>query len=292
MTYSETGENLIKEIFQPRPKNVHKYDFGLVIVIGGSEFYTGSPTFNALAAFKTGTDMVHVLAPQRAADIIASFSPNLASYPLKGEILKEEHLETLLTFTRSAKIVSNGKAAVVIGGGLGRTPETQKAIIEFLKEVQIPVVIDADAIYALAQNKEVIKGKKAVITPHAYEFFVLTKTEIKECSLDEKAEKVKELARDLEAVVLLKGEVDIISNGNEVALNRTGHPVMTVGGTGDVLAGIIGALLARGVDSYKAAQAGVYINGRAGELGAEKLGESFTAEDLLTFIPKVLWRKK
>jgi NAD(P)H-hydrate epimerase len=290
--YNEIGENLIKEIFQPRPENVHKYHFGLLVVIGGNEFYTGSPTFNALAAFKTGVDMVHILAPKRAADIIASFSPNLAAYPLKGDILKEEHLGTILTFTRSAKSLTNGKAAVVIGGGLGRSLETQKLIIEFLKEVQIPVVIDADAIHALAQEKEAIRGKEVVITPHAYEFFVLTGKELESLSLEEKVREVKESAKNLEATILLKGDIDIISNGEEVTINKTGNPVMTVGGTGDVLAGIIGALLARGVDSYRAAQAGAYINGRAGEIGAEELGESFTAEDLLNFIPEVLWKKE
>lgn len=286
--FKEVQENLIKEIFQPRPENVHKYHYGLLIVIGGNEFYTGSPAFNALAAFKAGIDMVHILAPKRAADIIASFSPNLAVYPLEGEILTEKHLDSLLTFTRSAKILTEGKTAVIIGGGLGRTPATQNLVLEFVKEVQIPVIIDADAIHALAKNKEIIKEKESVITPHSYEFFVLTSEKIKEMPLEEKAEKVKKTAQELKSIILLKGAIDIISDGQEVVLNKTGHPVMTVGGTGDTLVGILGALLTRGIDRFRAAQAAAFINGRAGELGFRDLGESLTAEDLLKYISKVI----
>jgi len=126
----EVTKNILKEIYKERPKDSKKYDFGLLLVIVGSDFYSGSPALSAMAAFKSGCDMVRIIAPKRAADIIASFSPNLAAYPLEGNWLESKHLATLLEMTESAKAVSYGKTAVVIGGGMGRSEETQKAILE------------------------------------------------------------------------------------------------------------------------------------------------------------------
>ena len=119
--------------------------------------------------------MVRIIAPKRAADIIASFSPDLAAYPLEGKWLEKKHLPTLMSMTKSAKAVSRGNVAVVIGGGTGRSQETQDTILEYLENISVPAVIDADAIHALGKNPEVVLGKNFLITPHSYEFFVLTK---------------------------------------------------------------------------------------------------------------------
>lgn len=284
----EVTKTILKNIYKKRPREARKYDFGLLLVIGGSEFYSGSPALSALAAFKSGVDMVRIIAPKRAADIIATFGPDLAAYPLKGDWLKKEHLATLLSMTESAKAVSRGKTAVVIGGGAGRSEETQETILEYLSQVSLPVVIDADAIHALEENPEIIKGKPFLITPHTYEFFVLTKKEIYQLPEEEKIKIVQEEAARLQTTILLKGATDIISNGKEVALNLTGSPYLTTGGCGDTLAGICGALMARGIDTFTVAQAGAYINGLAGELAAKKLKESLMATDLIEAITEVI----
>jgi len=284
----EVTKNIVKNIYKERPKDSKKYDFGLLIVIGGSDFYSGSPALSALAAFKSGVDMVRIIAPKRAADIIASFSPNLAAYPLEGNWLERKHLATLISMTESAKAVSYGKTAVVIGGGMGRTEETQNAILEYLEEVSVPVVIDADAIHALGKKPGIISGKPFLVTPHTYEFFVLTGKEIYKLSDEEKIKAVQEEAARLQTTILLKGAIDIISDGKEVALNKTGTPLMIVGGTGDTLAGVAGALVARRIDPFTAAQAAAFINGLAGEFAGKKLGESMTATDLIEEIPNVL----
>jgi len=281
-------KDIVKNIYKERPKDSKKYDFGLLIVIGGSDFYSGSPALSAMAAFKSGVDMVRIIAPKRAADIIASFSPNLAAYPLEGNWLERKHLATLISMTESAKAVSYGKTAVVIGGGMGRSKDTQDAILEYLQEVSVPVVIDADAINALRKKPEIISGKPFLITPHTYEFFVLTGKEVYKLSDEEKIKAVQEEAARLQTTILLKGAIDIISDGKEVALNKTGTPLMIVGGTGDTLAGVAGALVARGIDPFTAAQAAAFINGLAGELAGKKLGESMTATDLIEKIPNVL----
>lgn len=284
----EVTKDILTKIYKIRPVDARKYDSGLLIVIGGSQFYSGSPALSALAAFRAGVDMVRIIAPKRAADIIASFKPDLAAYPLSGDLLTKEHLAILISMTEAAKIVSRGKAAVVIGGGVGRSKETQEVILEYLSQVSLPVVIDADAFYALEGKSEIISGKPFLFTPHAYEFFILTGKEIYKLSEEEKIKMVQEEATRLGATILLKGPTDIISDGKEVALNKTGGPYLTTGGCGDTLAGIAGALLARGIDTFTAAQAAAFINGMAGELATKKLGESLTASDLINEISNVL----
>ncbi len=286
----EVTKDILKSVYLPRPVavGVRKYDYGLLLVIGGSEFYSGSPALSSLAAWRTGVDMVRIIAPKRAADIIASFSPVMAAYPLAGDWLEKKHLATLLSMAESAKEVSRGKAALVIGGGMGRTKETQEAIIEFLSTNTLPAVIDADAIHALAKSPQAVKGKNSVITPNTFEFYVLTGREVYKLSEEEKVKIVQEEALKLQTTILLKGKIDIISNGKEVALNRTGSPYLSKGGTGDTLAGIAGALLARGIDAFIAAQAAAYINGLAGETAAKKLKESLLATDLIEAISKVI----
>lgn len=283
-------KNILKDIYQKRPADARKYDYGLLLVIGGSEFYSGSPALNALAAFRAGVDMVRIIAPQRAADIIASFTPVLAAYPLKGDWLTKEHLATLLAMTESAKIASRGKTAVVIGGGMGRSKETQETILEYLSQIDIPAVIDADGIHALDKNCAVISGKPFLVTPHFHEFKILTGQEIYQASEEEKVRTVETEAKRLGTTILLKGHLDIISNGKETVLNETGSPYLAVGGTGDTLAGIAGALLARGVSLFEAGQAASFINGLAGEMAVKKFGDSLIATDLIEEIVNVLPR--
>jgi len=284
----EVTKDILKDIYKERPRNIRKYDYGLLVVVGGSEFYSGSPALSAMAAFRAGVDMVRIIAPKRAADIIASFSPNLAAYPLEGKWLNKTHLPTLLAMTESAKAVARGNTAVVIGGGAGRSEETQKAILKYLEEVSVPVVIDADAIHALGKKPEIVSGRNFLITPHTYEFFVLTGKEIYKLPEEEKIKMVQTEAQRLHTTILLKGAIDIISDGKEVALNRTGSPFMTKGGCGDTLAGICGALMARGLSPFTAAQAAAYINGKAGEVVAQRVKEGLLATGLIEAIPKVL----
>jgi len=284
----KVSESILKEIYTERPVDVKKYDHGLLLVIGGSDFYSGSPALSAMAAFRSGADMVRILAPKRAADIIASFSPNLAAYPLEGKYFDKEDLPTVLSQTKSAEIVSHGKTAVVIGGGMGRSEETQDVVLKYLSEVSIPVVIDADAIYAVAKAPAIIAGKDFLLTPHIYEFSVLTGKDISNQAQEEKIKVVQEEAKRLQTTILLKGSQDIISNGEEVVVNEIGSPYMTVGGSGDVLAGICGSLMARGVDVFRAAQAAALINGEAGRLAAKTYGEGLAPVDIIEAIVEIL----
>lgn len=268
----------LKKVYKERSSSAHKYDFGHLLIIGGSKMYSGAPALAALAAYKAGVDLVTVVAPERAADIIASFSPDMITYPLKGSYLNEGHLKELLDLTEN-------KDAVVIGNGLERRAETLEVVSGFLKKVDLPCVIDAGAIYAVAKDK--VFKKSFVLTPHAGEFYVLTGIKLGGKSLNEKIRIVKDYAAKLNTNILLKGNVDIISDGKKVFLNKTGNPYMTKGGTGDTLAGILGSLLAQGHSPLIASGVAAYINGKAGDIVAKEKKQALTAMDLVDAIHKV-----
>ncbi|MBI2642184.1 MAG: NAD(P)H-hydrate dehydratase [Candidatus Wildermuthbacteria bacterium] len=281
---TKVTKDILKELYPARPPEVKKYDYGLMLVIGGGDFYTGSPALVSLAGFRAGVDMVRLIAPKRAADIIASFTPVLAAFPLEGAHLTQSNLATLISMTEGAKDVSHGKVSVVIGGGMGRSQETQDAIVEYLSNVNIPVVIDADAIHAVAKKPDVLKGKPFVVTPNTYDLQLLGARDLRQLEDEERVKEVMSAAANLGTTLLAKAKVDIISNGTDVLLNEAGSPYLSVGGAGDTVAGIAGALLARGVSPSKAAAGAAYINGKAGELAAKKFGESLIATDIIDAI--------
>jgi ADP-dependent NAD(P)H-hydrate dehydratase / NAD(P)H-hydrate epimerase len=281
-------KDILKTLYPARPVEVKKYDYGLMLVIGGSEFYSGSPALTALAGFRAGVDMVRIIAPKRAADIIASFSPILAAYPLPNTHLLKTDLAALLSLTEAAKDVSHGKISVVIGGGMGRTQETQDTILEYLSQLNVPTVIDVDAIHAAAKNPEVLKGKQFLLTPNTFELTLLGGRDIRQLSQEERIQEVQTMASSLGTTLLVKAKNDIISDGTILLLNEIGSPYMSVGGAGDTLAGIAGALLARGASLLDAAAGAAYINGKAGELAAKRMGESLVATDIIDAIPEVI----
>ncbi|MEM1990993.1 MAG: NAD(P)H-hydrate dehydratase, partial [Candidatus Bathyarchaeia archaeon] len=179
--------------------------------------------------------------------------------------------------------------AAVIGPGLGLHRETQEAVGEIIKiaeERRVPILLDADGLKAFASFKHKLETP-AVLTPHIGEYAILTGEKIPE-KLKERAEHVKKTAGDLNAVILLKSHVDVISDGFRTKFNFTGNPGMTVGGTGDVLSGVVAAFLAQGADPFEAAVAGAFINGAAGDFVMAEKGYHMVATDLIDWIPKIM----
>ncbi len=273
------SKEILKKIYLPRPDWSHKGNFGHVLVIGGSRKYSGSPAFAAIAAFRSGSDLVTIAAPERAANIIASFSPDMITEPLKGDCLNPKHLKQILEIAKDAD-------SIVIGGGIERRPETFSLVQNVIKSVRIPCVIDADAIRAISQP-EMLSGRQFVLTPHQREFQALTK-EDPTIEIGHRTEVVKFFAARFKTTILLKGHTDIISDGERVSHNTTGNPDMTKGGTGDTLAGICGAILGMKFDPFTAACAAAYVNGAAGDLAAKEKGPGLMASDLLDKIPLVI----
>jgi len=273
---------ILRKVYKRRNPKSHKGNFGNLLIIGGSSKYSGSPALAGIAAYRSGTDLVTITAPSRAADIIAGFTPDLITIPLKGNHLSKSHARQILSTAK------NKEDAIVIGNGLGTDKDTASAIKSILKQTKLPCVIDADAITAVSKDPSILKGKKFVLTPHSREFKRLTGINVDKLSNKEKADTVKEQAKKLKTTILLKGNPDVISDGYNTAINTTGNAYMTTGGTGDVLAGVLGSLLAQGNGIYESACAAAYITGKAGEKASRKRKQGLMASDMLDTIPDIL----
>jgi NAD(P)H-hydrate epimerase len=266
-----------------RPAEAHRGQFGRLLVIGGSETFSGAPILVALAAYRTGTDLVFVGSPEKTAQAISAISPNLITIKLPGPNLAPAHVRILREQIERAN-------AIVVGPGLGLSSGTISAVRRILalsRQFEKPLLLDAEALRTLGVIKKKLFDCPTVLTPHAGEFQAVSG---KPPSRDLKARssEVKALAGKCGAIILLKGPTDVISDGNSVKLNNTGNPGMTVGGTGDVLSGIVGGLMAQGVEPFRAAVAGAFVSGASGDLAEEQLGYHMTPTDILEHIPKVM----
>ena len=279
-TYAGPGDVLL--VTKQRSLAAHKGDFGRVLAIGGSEVFSGAPTLVSLAALRTGVDIVYLAAPVKTATAISSMSPDLITVKLDGNHLKPGNVDELKPYIASVD-------AVVLGPGLGLHPDTKdfvKACIAAVEAAGKPLLLDADGLKAFAEFKRPLKVP-AVLTPHAGEYAILTGQTLPDI-IEERVSMVQKTAAELNCVVLVKGKVDLICSKKRFKLNFTGNQGMTVGGTGDVLSGIVGALLAQKADAFEAAVAGAFVNGAAGDFVTSKIGYHMVATDLLEWIPHVL----
>ena len=276
------GPGDVEDVCERRDLEAHKGDFGRLLVIGGSEIYSGAPALVALAALRAGVDLVFVAAPETTATSIASFSPNLITIRLTGGHLNESNLEILKPHIQRS-------TCVAIGPGLGAHTETfttVKRIVGALSESKKPTLIDADAIKAIGKIETPI-GFPVAVSPHAGEFQALS-GHLPSVDLPTRIQETRSAAATLGGTVLLKGHVDVISDGKRVKLNRTGNPAMTVGGTGDVLSGVVAGLMAKGVSEFQASVAGAFINGAAGDLARAESGDHLAPTDLIHLIPRIM----
>ena len=287
--------------YYPKPKvDSHKGDNGRVLVIGGGP-YIGAPALSALAALRTGSDLVFILTPKKAAKAITSFSPlwitpeklaketaRLSPNLIVGELKDEEKL--ILEDIEKIEDYLLKVDTVVIGPGLGSNKKTKEAIEKIILKCAKRgkhLVIDADAIQVVGKKPSIVKYTETVLTPHAGEFKELTNVKLDD-NLGNRKKKIEQWAKKLDVTILLKGPTDIISNGKQTKLNNIHNPAMTVGGTGDVLAGIVGSLLSKGIESFNAARIGAFLNGSAGNSAFEKKSYGLIATDIIEEIPNIL----
>jgi len=226
---------------------------------------------------RAGADLAIVVAPKRAADIVAGYSPDLITVPCDSPFPDPDIAIELL----------ENADALVVGCGVTRTPESHRALVDIIQRCKTPIVVDAEALHALAAEPESIKGKRALLTPNAGEYQVLSGRSWPPTA-DAKKTAVKTLAKQYNATVIVKGASDIVSDGEQTYVDPRGSPYMTKGGYGDLLAGVAGAHLARGRTPFDAAKIAAFIVGRAGELATAKFGESTLASDVLQFFPSVI----
>jgi NAD(P)H-hydrate epimerase len=268
------GPGDVKMVVKRSPDS-HKGDNGRVLIVGGGAYF-GAPSLAALAALRTGADIVTLAVPKSVSGIISSFSPNFILRPLSGDVLTTEDLPRVRELMKTHDVT-------VIGMGLGKGEKTVRAIRSIISDAG-KLVVDADALIPLKFPRG-----KTIVTPHAGEFERLSGVEVPEDD-GSRISAVKEFSRDRGITTLMKGREDIISDGLRVKVNRTGNAGMTVGGTGDVLAGITAALYAITNDSFKAATAAAFLSGASGDLAFGELGVGLNATDVIEKIPAVIKR--
>ncbi len=266
--YTGPGELLL----YPTPQHdSHKGENGTLLVIGGGP-YTGAPALAAKAAYRTGVDLVHLAIPSSISDIVAGYSASFIVHPLRGNRLLEQHIDKISSISESCD-------AILLGPGLGDDPRTLKACRKVIKKVDLPFVIDADGLKAVSEDPNILP-EDTILTPH--------ENEIKRFNGVDGEEMADKLADRYGITVLLKGKVDYITSGERRKWNDFGTPAMTVGGTGDTLAGVVAGLLAKGLTPFDAARLGSYLLCRAGELAFEDVGWGLMPEDISDSIQDVL----
>ncbi len=251
-----------------RKKDSHKGQNGKVMIIGGNEMFHGAPILCALGAEYSGVDLVFPFIPSCHAQVARTYSLNFILQTFKDTHLTEKDVKNILKFSEKVD-------AVVIGPGLGTDKETIKAVKSLLSGLDKPTVVDASALIYTNSLPEV-----TVLTPHRGEFKKLTGD-------DPEPENVQKWARNLNATIVCKGPEDIIAKNDDLIVNKTGNALMTVGGTGDVLAGLIGGLIARGYEPVEACQIATNTLGSAASHLAGHQN-SFTALQLAKMMSKEL----
>ena len=278
---SETlTKNIIKGFMPARNKSSRKGDNGKVLVVGGSYVYHGAPVLSSLAALRTGTDLVYTAIPKNNVQATRAISPDLIVIPLADSKLTRGSVNKLL-----GQIPKDLDSAT-IGMGLAiQDIEALKILVKSLLNRDVRLSLDASAL--VKSILPLIKGKNVVVTPHSGEFYRLFGEELP----SEKKNHVKfieKVAKKYSVTILLKGQTDIISDGKRTFQNsKTESSAMTVGGTGDVLSGIISGLLARNRNSLESAAIAAYLNGLCGKYVQKEIGIHMVASDLINALPYV-----
>jgi len=260
-----------------RRPDSHKGDYGRVLVVAGSPGMCGAAVLAGKAAYRAGAGLVYHCCPERVADVISIKQDCAVVWPFQESKASQQ----ILDYASRCDVA-------VIGPGLSQAPAIVDAVREIVPAIDIPFVLDADGLNAFQAHPDLLAKGHAprVLTPHPGEAARLLGRTIEEVERDRRAA-VLELARRFLAVALLKGHRTLITDGKRVATNRTGNPGMATGGSGDVLSGVIGGLLAQKLAPFDAAALGAHVHGRAGDLAAKRLGEtSLMASDLLDELPR------
>ncbi|MBM3999753.1 MAG: NAD(P)H-hydrate dehydratase [Planctomycetes bacterium] len=266
----------------PRRAESHKGDYGRVLVIGGSRGMAGAVGLAAVAALRAGAGRVTVAVPRGIQPVVASYEPSYMTGDLdeddEGRIAPGDGAEPARRIQQAD--------VVAIGPGMGRSIALERWVRDAFAHVVQPMVIDADGLNALAAAGEPpAPGGPRVLTPHPGEFARLSRTRHEDRLAMERA--AVAWAKRHRVVLVLKGHRSLITDGERTESNETGNPGMATGGTGDVLTGVVAALLGQGLDPWDAARLASHLHGRAGDLAAGDLGQTaLIASDLPRYLPR------
>ena len=277
----ELNHNDVLNMLPDRNVNSHKGDFGKILLLCGSRGYTGAAALACMGALRSGAGLVYLGVPECIYEIEASKLTEPVIFPLpdRSGMLSEDSLVEILKRLP-------GMDAVLMGPGMGCSDGTFAIVREVLNVFSGPVVLDADGINLLAGHIDILRGRtgQTILTPHEGEFMrVGGRLELG------RKEAAMEFAAQTNTIVLLKGHNTVITDGNDCYLNSTGNPGMAVGGCGDVLAGMITALLGQKISPLEAAACGAWLHGAAGDICAEEIGQySMLPTDMVQVLPRLL----
>lgn len=281
MEERELDHQSVLNILPDRDAWAHKGNFGKVLMLCGSRGYTGAAALAAMGALRSGAGLVYLGVPEciYAIEAVKLAEPVVFPLPDEDGKLSANAVGDILGLLPKMD-------AVLIGPGLGQSKGTLAVLKAVLRECSQPVVVDADGINLLSRHKYLLRGRTAptIVTPHDGEFIRLTG------SLGtDRPTAASALARELECIVVLKGHETLTTDGTICYRNRTGNPGMAVGGSGDVLAGILSSLLGQGISPLDAAAAAVWLHGAAGDRCAQKLGQyGMLPSDMLEELPRLM----
>jgi NAD(P)H-hydrate epimerase len=279
-----TPESVI-DLLPPRPPDAHKGIFGKLFILASSKGLTGAAAMAAMSANRTGCGLTKLGCPHSEQPVLAAKLTEIMTVPLP-DVAKKGAIA--LRALGEVREMINQHDAIIIGPGMGTHHETRDLVRRVVKSLDKPTIIDADGLNNLAGVTEIIKECKAplVLTPHPGEFKRLTGDTVPDSYLD-KADLARRWASEFGAVIVLKGSPTIVADPEGLCyFNQTGNSGMATGGSGDVLSGMVGSLLAQGLSAIDAARCAVFIHGFAGDIAADTLTErSMVAGDLITFLP-------
>ena len=276
----ELNHEQVLSILPDRAVDAHKGDFGKILLLCGSKGYTGAAYLAAQASLRSGAGLVFLGVPERIYDIEAVKLNEAIVFSLPDEGGKLSSVAIGEILQRLPQM-----DAVLIGPGLGQSDGTFQVVKTVLEQAACPVVLDADGINLIAAHKDIVRGRSAptILTPHAGEFGRLGGNP------EERTVAAETMARVLGCILLLKGHHTVITDGETTYINPTGNPGMAVGGSGDVLAGIITALLGQRVAPLEAAACGAWLHGAAGDICAAEIGQyGMLPTDMLNALPRLL----
>ena len=271
----------VLSILPDRKPDSHKGDYGKILLLCGSVGFTGAAALAAMGALRSGAGLVYVGVPESIYAIEAVKLTEAIVFPLPDEDgkLSKKALPVIRKYLKTMD-------AVLIGPGLGISDGTMEVVRAVLREFEGPVVVDADGISILAIHPELLKERNAptVLTPHEGEF-----RRLGIALEEEKLTGAMLAARELNCIILRKGHETVITDGKEYYVNHTGNPGMAVGGSGDVLAGILVSLLGQGIDPLQAVACAAWLHGKAGDVCAEKMGQyGMLPTDMLNELPYLM----
>lgn len=274
-------------VIPPRKPDSHKGDYGHLLIIGGSPGLTGAVCLAGSAALRTGCGLATVALPESLNAIVETKLTEVMSLPLPETTF---HTIAPAAVPAVLNFLSTRAGALVIGPGISQNKETAEFVREILRKADRPVLIDADALRIVAGEIGILRMIKAtaILTPHPGEMAALTGMDVAAVQ-GNREQTAQEFARRHQVIVVLKGHRTVVTDGMETYENHTGNPGMATAGSGDVLSGIIGSLLAQGIEPFAAATTGVYVHGAAGDRAAQDIGEpSLIASDIISYLPAVL----